>query len=212
MDWDNFSVVKFGYTVTEPRAHLVTAAHYRAMVTIIEKLTAQGFTRIGYVSIPNFERRVDRNFKAAFLSADSGLPEGETIPILSNEKLTKPMFFDWFKKYRPQAIITANGEIPDWLREKGLHVPDDIRIAFPILQDIPTGESHAGLCGIVEASRTIGSTAVDLLSTMLLHGERGIPANPLRMLVEGTWVDFPAEIPVSEKGDSLALMRPFSTA
>jgi len=193
MDWDSFSVVKFGYSIIEPPVHLVTSAHYSAVATTMKKLAAKGFARIGYVSAPNFEQRVDSNFMAAFLTARFSLPESKAVPVLFCETLSKPIFMDWFKKYHPQAIVTWNNAVPGWLREEGRRVPDDVCVAIPNLPDVATGENTKGLCGILDASRAIGSTAVDLLSTMLLHGERGIPANPLKMLIEGTWVDFSSE-------------------
>jgi DNA-binding LacI/PurR family transcriptional regulator len=203
MDWDSFSVVKFGYSIIEPQAHLVTSAHYSAVATIIKKFAAKGFNRIGYVSAPIFEERVDNNFMAAFLTARYHLPESQAIPILFHENLSKPVFMDWFKKYRPQAIVTWNDGVPGWLREAGCRLPDDVSVAIPNLPATATSEDNRGLCGVVDASLAIGSTAVDLLSTMLLHGERGIPANPLKMLIEGTWVDFSSEPQLPHKEKSL---------
>ena len=43
------------------------------------------------------------------------------------------------------------------------------------------------LAGVTEESATIGATAVNFLVSLVQHGQRGIPAHPQRVHVEGVW-------------------------
>ena len=60
--------------------------------------------------------------------------------------------------------------------------------------------------GIDQNDELIGRTAVDFVVGMIHRNERGIPQAPLRILVEGKWVDgktiFPQNLGKVKKSDS----------
>ena len=62
-DWEKFSIVRLGYSVTAPRAHLVTSNHLTCGMLAIENMWRLGYKRIGFVG------RVDKHphFRAGFL-------------------------------------------------------------------------------------------------------------------------------------------------
>jgi len=89
----------------------------------------------------------------------------------------------WLRAHRPDAIVTGNYHFLDVLCSLGKKVPDDLGVACPLLPS-----PDADLAGVIENSVEIGSVAVDFLIGMIHRQERGIPANPQRIHVEGRWL------------------------
>ena len=70
------------------------------------------------------------------------------------------------------------------LKRAGYGVPEDIGVAYHSLD-----EKSRCLSGMKKNSWQIGVMAVDLLIDMLHRNERGIPARPYLLMVEGSWVE-----------------------
>ena len=86
--------------------------------------------------------------------------------------------------HRPDAIVTRLPEVLACLRAAGLRIPADVGVAFHSLD-----EGRKGLSGMKKNSFQIGVMAVDFLVDMLHRNERGIPAIPYRLMVEGSWCE-----------------------
>src|SRR5262249_5668951 len=107
---------------------------------------------------------------------------GADVPALIYRERTPAAFRDWFKKTRPDVIVTSDERNSRALAKiLGLRLPG--RVGFASLDTNPA----SGLAGIVELPATIGATAVGLLAAMLAHGEKGVPAHPTTTLVHGRW-------------------------
>ena len=63
-------------------------------------------------------------------------------------------------------------------------MPRGLGLAAPNL-----AQPRADRAGVVENSAEIGGVGVDVVVAMLQRGERGIPAFPQRIHVEGRWHD-----------------------
>ena len=69
------------------------------------------------------------------------------------------------------------------LKRLGVRVPDDVGLAaFSVLD----GGVDAG---IDQNSAEIGRSALRLLTSLILHQERGLPSICRELLIEGRWVD-----------------------
>ncbi|MDR1281553.1 MAG: hypothetical protein LBK99_12110 [Opitutaceae bacterium] len=64
----------------------------------------------------------------------------------------------------------------------GVRVPEDAGFA-----SLNVGEADDTTSGIHQNDHLIGRKAIDLLVDMVHRNERGIPATPIRTLVEGVW-------------------------
>ncbi|WP_269522790.1 hypothetical protein [Coraliomargarita parva] len=94
------------------------------------------------------------------------------------------MLLRWFEPNQPDVILTDTDDPAMGLLTKmGLKVPEDIGCAW-----LSLGENEATRSGIDQNGKLIGQTAIDFLIGMLQRGERGIPETPIRMLVEGSWI------------------------
>ncbi len=191
LQWEKFSALTFGYSLVRPKLHLFTAAHYRAITACMRELRARGYRRIGMVTSHRMNQRMDRMWTAAYNAELSNLPKSQAIPILllgeqtrsshASDKNFHKLVLKWFRTYKPEAIITPEIPVFEWLTEEGHRIPKDVAV---VNASIHKGEL---VSGIVEPSREIGRAAADFLVSMLQRGEYGIPSTPQHILLEGTW-------------------------
>jgi len=193
LQWDKFAAVSFGYSLLRPRLHLFSAAHFRAITTSMRKMRARGYQRIGMVTAIGMNERMDRMWTAAYRAELPQSPKSQDIPIHLYEdgknndtpaarKQNEKNFLKWYRKHKPEVILTSSSPVIEWLQAGGHSVPKEVTVVAATLQD---GEPT--LTGIVENSRDIGAAAADFLVGMLQRGEHGIPKVPQRVLLEGNW-------------------------
>lgn len=187
-DWSDFSVVRFGTSVSEPRAHIVTSDQKNCAAMAFEQMWELGYRRIAYVSAHRFDLNTGGNFRAGYLSAqDKHLPlrrhlaplvlsEEETV---SDERALKRML----KQQRIDAILTSLPMLGTLLRRTGFKVPDAIAVATLSLLD---GHFDAG---VDQNSYEVGRVAMATLAGLIQQNERGVPSFCRRILVEGRWVN-----------------------
>lgn len=188
-DWEHFSAISFGFSLAHPRLHLVTNAQYRSARIATRKMRSLGYRRIGYTTLRNAETRTDLNFSSGYL-AELRFGNRDLLPIFEFDDMQKSgrrtfqkAFEKWYRSNKPDAILSLDNEIPKALKKMGIGT-DICGYAGLYLKN----ESQ-GVAGINQNDFLIGRTAVDFLVDMFHRNERGIPSVPLRILVEGTWVD-----------------------
>jgi len=185
LDWSRFSVISLGYTMTRPAFHAVANHHFRSMVILCRRLRALGYRRPGLAIMGALDERVDGNWSGAFLSEQRKSCTGKGVPLLIPavpEDWNFSAFAKWFRKHRPDCIVTIHQDVFVFLKELGVSVPSDVGVAMCNVTN-PSSNSS----GIDENSALIGRAAVDLVVSMINRNELGIPAVPQRLLVEGTW-------------------------
>ena len=182
--FDRFSSVTFGYTLAEPRLHLVTWHQFRAMETAFRKLISLGYRRPGLAQALDSDLRSDRNWSAAFLSEQLSLPSAQRIPQLIEAHFDAATLLAWYRRHKPDVIVTIWPQVYDWLIADGLSIPGDVGLA---LLSIPDGDTS--FSGLTEQPRIIGAKAVEFLVDMIHRSERGVPNMQICMLTEGHWCD-----------------------
>ena len=197
-DWENFSAVSFGFSLASPKMHLVTNAQFRSARIATRKTRSYGYKRIGFTTLRSVETRTDLNFSSGYL-AELRFGRREQLPIFEFDDAQKSgrrtfirEFSKWFRVHKPDAILSLDSDVFGAMNKLEIG-PDKCGYAAIHLQK---DTSH--LAGVNQNDVLIGRTAVDFLVGMIHRNERGIPAIPLRILVEGNWVD----------GDSLPARRP----
>jgi DNA-binding LacI/PurR family transcriptional regulator len=182
--WERFSAVTFGYSLTKPTLHTIGTSQYRAMVQTMRHVRAQNYSKIAFVFSSIHDQRADHNYLAGYLAEQhlAGQP-----PIFSPFEIVEDHpedFKAWLRKEKPQALVTGNYGLVDFLDRIKVRVPQDIGIASAVL---PTGDST--VTGVHEDYFNIGEVAVDFLTSMILRGERGQPSLQQHLHVEGRWVN-----------------------
>lgn len=184
-DWNKFSLVRFGYSLSSPAAHLVTSDQLMDGLLAFESMWQRGYRRIGMVMWARQGTRLVR-FSAGYLYAQLRVDRELRLQplVLNEESPQKDQYLRaWLEMEKPDAILTDVGDLRTWLIRLNYRVPQDVGLAALSVLD---GGADAG---IDQNSREIGRTAVQTLISLIHHNERGIPQLPREVLVSGRWVD-----------------------
>ncbi len=182
--WDEFAVVRFGYSVSTLPAHVVAGDQTGCARLAVEQIAARGYRRIGFVSSPRFDRNTRGNFRAGYLAARSDA--APLAPLLLSEPTTAAdarRLAAWLGRERPDAVISTHAGLRALLERLGVRVPDDLAVAASSIVD---GNFDAG---IDQNAHEIGRVATRTLAGLIHQGEHGLPQVTRRVLVEGRWVD-----------------------
>jgi len=192
-DWSKFSVIRFGMSVQNPDSNLVTSDVFRATVMAIKQIHAYGYRRIGVTINEEFNERLGGNFLSGFYYVQALLKLKNPLPPLmtflkarsaDEQSRQKTVLQQWLDKCKPDAILTADVEVPIMLRELGLRIPQDLAVAGTTVLDLPGIDA-----GIDQHPEAIGRIAVEMLVKQINVNERGEPRDPCRILIESRWKD-----------------------
>lgn len=179
--WEEFSLMTFGYSVVKPALHTVASAHYRNTRRAMQEIAARGYRRPGLVLGYDKGLTTDAKIPAAYMVEQQLYFGGAKTPPFFALESKPETFLPWLKKYRVDVILTINYLIP-FIKKTGFAIPGDIGFI-----NLTISEKNSVVSGIVEDDHKIGSVAADFLIAMCHRGERGIPEEPLRTHLEGSW-------------------------
>lgn len=185
VQWSDFSVVTASLSVLAPRFSGVIPDQFGNMMKLCSHLSAEGYRRLGLVTQPLHDLRVDHRFTGAlawhgvFGRVDSLKPfVTESWPPDRKE------LQQWYRAQKPQVLIADSESRARSLQE--MLAP----IATPLPPMYSTGlcseESHYP--GINEHPQEIGAVAVDMLAGQLQRGIKGVPKVSSLTMIEGSLV------------------------
>lgn len=150
-----------------------------------DKISTRGYQRIGFSLPHNAIKGVDSNWMAGYLVAQAQLPQSRCIPpfIGSIHDTELKSFSHWYERWRPDALITLLGEEMQWLKEMGLAVPKDLALVCL------TRPQNSPFSGIENNEFAVGAAACEMVLHQMIHNERGPPALPKTILIEGEWCE-----------------------
>jgi len=184
--WDDYCLIRFGHSIQNPRAHIVTSDQLTDGMIAFENIWNKGYRRIGYVATRGSSIKTAR-FSAGFLQGQLKVNAKLKLPPLlldeTNYQKDESAFLSWLRKTRPDAIFTDLAYLRGVLIKAGYKVPSDIGLVATSVLD---GNATAG---IDQNSKEIGKAAIQMLISLINHNERGIPEFCRELLIEGTWRD-----------------------
>ena len=182
LDWSKFSIVAATHGVLAPEFHRVVPHQFSNTLALCEELTRRQYQRLGLVLNSRHDLAVGHGSSAAVVWQNMLGGAESVMPLVFNG--AEPTELKrWFARQRPDAII-ASGP-PDAVaiaRALGLRIPGPVGFAT-------TNRSGTKFAGIEERPAEIGATAVRLLTSLIQHGEKGIPEVPTVTMVKGEWID-----------------------
>jgi LacI family transcriptional regulator len=199
-DWSRFSGVKIDYFPHHPALHTVTNDQLNIIRLAFRQVLAAGYRRIGFVMHRGWDHSADLNWSTGFISEQHGLPKADHVPMFifpeaervdewihdgKSEVIAPARTFNaWFRKYRPEIILSKASFVQPRFEELGLRVPRDVAFADLFLEN-----ADGSVAGVEQSHETVGELAVEILAGQLQHNKYGVPAVPTTTLVEGTWHD-----------------------
>lgn len=191
LDVESFACVAIGYSLATPSLHVVGCHQHNATLRALRELSKLGHVRIGMVAATETLRRANHSFESPYHFFQAVQDEAHRVPIFFIQGRDEPRniagaresFLAWFKRHKPTAIVSHISEVRTWLEAAGRSVPDDVSLVTL------SRAFDRSWSGIDQQEAEIGRRAVELLVTLFHSGERGAPATPLRLLVEGRWIE-----------------------
>lgn len=185
IDWSDIGVVATTYGVLAPEFHRVVPHQFGNALGICEQLARLGYRRIGLVLPAEHDLRVHHGFSAAV--AWQNLIGGTEFvrPCIHPGALpTRQELARWFKREQPDVIIAEGDDACRSIsRQLGCPVPGPVGF----VSANKSGQSM--FAGIEEQPAEIGATAIEQLAAMIQRGEKGVPAVPKVMMIDGRWVE-----------------------
>lgn len=178
-DTSGLTAVTIGTSLREPVMHRVSHNHYQGGMLACREMRARGFRRLGFVGSPWNDLRVEGRWRAAFTLQQELWSEEDRIPPLIAPRPDCAAFEAWLEEHRPDALLTPDAYVGEWLRELKL---TSLRVAWLALSTF-----KRGVWGIDYRSERLGAAAVELAIGQIHRNERGCPEVAHTMLVDGVW-------------------------
>jgi DNA-binding LacI/PurR family transcriptional regulator len=171
LDWHRFSLVTIGYGLAAPALHRVTEDHHLGMKLAFESCVAKGHRRIGLALVRQHNAmRRERWIGAYLYEQHQHLEAAERLPIyIAATDTPIAEATGWLERQKPDIVLADD---PAAWRSTGVAT---LGFALSAAHHYP---------GVHENNRGIGSHAADLLVSLVLRNERGIPAMRQTVLVE----------------------------
>jgi hypothetical protein len=155
-----------------------------------EQVVNHGYRAIG-AAIGRHALRIedDQLRLGATMVAQSELsPEHRIIPPYLGSFSDRDAYFQWFLKYRPDAIVGFSTfhyfRLAD---DRGLRSPEDFAFAaLHVSESDPYGKR---LAGVIDNIPQVAAAAIDLLDQLIRHHELGVPKVPRDLQIPSVWRD-----------------------
>lgn len=173
-------MVCMGNSTVVPMVASVTLNHFQAMHSALSYLAHLGYKRPGCVISAPDDARDAHRWRCLF---ELCRVLGEPADPLVYDKMSVDVMANWLKQQNPDIVFYIGTE---WnlclLTGAGYRVPEDLGFCC---MDLFSPNSTT--TGIYQRRGEIGKVAVDMLHSLLLRNERGIPAEPHEVQVSATW-------------------------
>ncbi|HSI82549.1 MAG: LacI family DNA-binding transcriptional regulator [Candidatus Methylacidiphilales bacterium] len=183
-DWSQWSSAALGNSLLSPRIHCVTHHQYHGMWLVLNMLDQKGYKRIGLAMDEWVDDKVDRTFTSCMAGYQVRLPASRRVPIHLRKALDPVPLAAWMKKYKPDVIVGHDGLVY-CLQQLGICVPGDVAVAH---LGVPSA-FDSNVSGLDQSWTLAGASVVDAVVAQINRNERGIPARPQTIMLEGAWVE-----------------------
>lgn len=186
LDWDRFTAVTVGYSVLEPRLNRIVGNQRQAIMTCLYHLLRTGHKRIGAVWSEQYDARLNFISSTIYDWFQQRLPRSRRIPFLklgSGDNSLEEME-EWYRKYKPDSILTHLSHLRDSLEKIGIKVPQDISLVREGSKNEPTSVS-----GCFINPFEIGQHLMKQLDSQLQQNDFGLPERPATILLDMQWED-----------------------
>ncbi|OAM88893.1 LacI family transcriptional regulator [Termitidicoccus mucosus] len=191
-DWSHFASTQIDHAITSPVLHASGIDHHRTIHMALTRLAGRGYKRFGFFIETHKDIILAYKWSGAFAAFQRIMPALKHIPELEQKVLQRPAFLSWFREYQPDILVGHKTEIIGWLRDEGLRVPEDIGFF-----NLNLNESPIPCAGLDLEAALQGAIAVESVVTQIHQFERGAPAHPKTIHIEGRWMDGPTIRPAT---------------
>lgn len=185
--WQNHAVVVTGVRTREPTLSFACVDHHALVREAMERARLLGYRRPGLVLERAIDRLVEGRFGSGFWTAQQAMPEAERVPPFLDVEAARAepgRFLAWFRKHRPDVILTLHTVAREWLEQAGLRAPRDVGLV-----QLERRRGCEDWAGMDQHNDLTGEAAVDMLLSALHNEEPGLPVAPRATLIGASWTD-----------------------
>ncbi|WPJ95567.1 LacI family DNA-binding transcriptional regulator [Coraliomargarita algicola] len=185
-EWKDYFAVAVARQ-SKPASHLIANDQFQSAALAVRKLHQAGHRRIGIVMPREFAENTEYHFLGGFTSecTRQNIPPLYCVVDSPDQDSFQAHCTQWILEQELDAIIASGpGDLLPALKKAKLRVPKDISIAF-----LSRFRQHPNVASIDQNNRHIGKAAANQLIDLIRRNERGLPHSPIRILIEGIWVD-----------------------
>lgn len=181
LPWDEFPVVAVSPTILAPALHRVMPHHFANTLHLCAKLDQRGYRRLGLVIDADQEARVNRAFSGAVVRHNFDGRRVTVAPFIY-QRYDAAALRTWFRRESPDVVIATSEQLcRQYADTLGCRIPGPFAFAST------NTSAQSPIAGIDECPEAVGANGIDLLGSLILHGERGLPAHPASTEVHGKW-------------------------
>jgi len=182
LDLAPFASVMIEHAFIEPRLHKVCVDQLSTIGRLLQRMLDYGYERIGIALPEHMDAHANHSWLAGYGIFHALCAERQRVPHLIARRWTREDLLAWYRRWRPEAIITIDSDVIVWLREAGIAVPGEVACAT-----LSWNTRCAELSGYYHNCELVGSLAVDQIATQLFRNERGLPEEQRTLLVDACW-------------------------
>lgn len=190
LDWSRYAGIYADYIIERPPLHSVCSDHYRAMITVLPRLAARGYTRPGLVLNQHHDERLQHRWQGAFLAHHASRPDADFVPPLILTQSNRDAFIAWFKTHKPNVVLAHDATLIDWMTEAGASVPETHGFCC-----LNVGVNARRCAGIDLQPALLGGRGVELIIAQIYRSEFGVPETPSTTTIPARWVEGPTVRP-----------------
>lgn len=191
--WEEFCGVACDTGFYRPPLHLVMPDHSHAVKRAFNEAHQRGYRRIGLVLFNEPNAIDDFDKVAAFLYCLSFLPANAArLPVARLQPNDRAGLQRWFKQHKPDCVLGLNSLVAWTLGENGVRIPEDagfVALMSTITQDEKSVRFNSAFTTSDHCPELLGRTALEQLDILLRTNHRGVPAQPICMMVEASWLE-----------------------
>ncbi|MEZ0298752.1 MAG: LacI family DNA-binding transcriptional regulator [Candidatus Methylacidiphilales bacterium] len=203
--WSEFPCVVTGVRTREPALSFACADHHMLTLRACEHALRLGYRRPALVLDGVIDELVERRFTAGMAIAQNTLPASRRLnPFYQVEDARKDstLIATWFRREKPDVILSLYHVVRDWLREMNLSSPSNVGLI-----QLERRNDNPDWAGMNQHNDIVGEAAVEMVIGMIHKGECGVPVYPRATLIGSTWTDG-ATVQVAPSSELSAVSKP----
>lgn len=183
LDWSRFATAAYGYTMAQPAIHRAVPHHLHGIRDAFRMCVEKGFKRIGLSIQVENNQRSNRLWSAGYADMQQTIPPAQRLNplIVTDADYSPKRIRAWLRAEKPDVVILQTSSDLFWRLGMAGSLPC---VLLDRLPDDP-------LPGIDQCFAHCGALLVDLVSSQVLHNQRGLPERATISMIEGAWVDHP---------------------
>lgn len=168
-DWSKFAAVEIGTTLDWPPLYRVERDYHEDLLELYEWLRERGYRRIGLAFSRLRAKFLKHIPESTLLLYERWHPEMEEVePLSSSHEWNAEGLNKWLKKERPDVVIVFEPDVPLWLKQLNIQVPEELGLVHLIVL-------NPQQTGLIPDMPLMSREAIRMLVRMVTGGEWGLP-------------------------------------